>query len=278
MPTTDIQAKYHSLQENLRKLGSVAVAFSGGVDSTFLLTVAHEVLGNRALAVTAISNALPTWEREAATSFCKSHGIRQITYTVDELVRETFLKNPPNRCYLCKRILFTKILQFSRLEGIEHVAEGSNMDDLGDYRPGLLAIQELGVHSPLREAGLTKENIRNLSRELGLDTWDKPSYACLASRFVYGEPITADKLKMVEQAERLLLESGFHQVRVRVHGSLARLELLPAELPRLMDESLRTRIHASLQKLGFSYVALDLLGYRTGSMNETLEHKTVTSG
>ena len=144
------------------------------------------------------------------------------------------------------------------------------MDDLGDYRPGLVAVRELGVLSPLREAGLTKADIRLLSRELGLGTWDKPSYACLASRFVYGEPITAEKLKMVEQAERLLLESGFQQVWVRVHGTLARLELLPADLPRLLDESLRTRIHTALQSLGFSYVTLDLRGYRTGSMNETL--------
>ncbi|MBQ6472318.1 MAG: hypothetical protein IJJ33_10065 [Victivallales bacterium] len=145
------------------------------------------------------------------------------------------------------------------------------MDDLGDYRPGLVAVRELGVLSPLREAGLTKADIRLLSRELGLGTWDKPSYACLASRFVYGEPITAEKMKMVEQAERLLLESGFRQVRVRVHGTLARLEILPEDLPRLLlDESLRTRIHAALQSLGFSYVTLDLRGYRTGSMNETL--------
>ena len=267
---SDLQEKYRALRENLRALGSVAVAFSGGVDSTFLLTVAHNVLGNRALAVTAVSGALPTWERDSAADFCKTRGVRQVTFPVDDLVRETFLRNPPNRCYLCKRALFTKILELSRQEGIGHVAEGSNLDDLGDYRPGLAAIQELGILSPLREAGLTKADIRSLSRELGLDTWDKPSYACLASRFVYGEPITAEKLKMVEQAEQLLLESGFRQVRVRVHGTLARLELLPADLPRLLDETLRTRIHTALQSLGFSYVTLDLRGYRTGSMNETL--------
>ena len=268
---SDIQEKYRTWRENLRALGSVAVAFSGGVDSTFLLTVAHDALGNRALAVTAVSGALPTWERDSAVKFCKKHGVRQVTYAADDLVRETFLRNPPNRCYLCKRALFTKILELSRQEGIAHVAEGSNMDDLGDYRPGLVAIRELGVLSPLRDAGLTKADIRHLSRGLGLDTWDKPSYACLASRFAYGEPITDEKLRMVEQAERLLLESGFHQVRVRVHGTLARLELLPADLPRLLqDETLRNHIHTALQSLGFSYVSLDLRGYRTGSMNETL--------
>ena len=189
----------------------------------------------------------------------------------EELEIEGFSKNPPNRCYLCKHELFEKIIKLAKENGIEYVAEGSNMDDNGDYRPGLRALAELDVHSPLRVAQLSKAEIRFLSHELQLPTWDKPSFACLASRFVYGERITAEKLAAVDKAEQLLWELGFKQFRVRVHGNLARIEVLPDELQRALAEPVRSTLHNKLQEYGFDYVTLDLLGYRTGSMNEILK-------
>ena len=266
-----LEEKYKVLQEELRAMKSVAVAFSSGVDSTFLLAVAVDTLGkDHVMAVTASSCSFPERERKEAQEFCEKRGIRQVIVVSEELDIEGFRHNPKNRCYLCKHELFEKIWQIAKENGMNAVAEGSNMDDNGDYRPGLIAVKELGVSSPLRQAELYKEEIRELSKEMGLPTWDKQSFACLSSRFVYGETISEEKLGMVDQAEQLLLDMGFHQIRVRIHGNIARIEVLPEEIVRLVEEANRTRIAKQLKEYGFDYVTLDLLGYRTGSMNETL--------
>ncbi len=261
--------KLENLKEYLRSLGSVAVAYSSGVDSTFLLKVAHDVLGDKAIAITATSSFFPKRESDEASDFCKANGIKQIIVASEELDIPEIRHNPTNRCYLCKKDLFTKIISIAKENGIEYVAEGSNMDDNGDYRPGLKAVAELGIKSPLRECELYKEEIRTLSKQLNLPTWNKPSFACLASRFVYGEEITPKKLKMVETAEQTLLDLGFKQFRVRIHGeNLARIEVLPAELEKLF--SLRESIIKTLKDAGFTYITMDLQGYRTGAMNESL--------
>ena len=262
--------KLKSLEKYLKSLGSVAVAFSGGVDSTFLISVAHNVLGNKALAITAGSPVFPSWERDESASFCSENGIRYISFDADILSDPDFCANPPDRCYICKKKLFKKIIDIARDNGVEYVCEGSNLSDRGDYRPGMKAVAELGIKSPLLECGLSKDEIRQLSREMGLSTWSKPSFACLASRFVYGEKITQKKLAMVEQGENLLHRMGFTQYRVRLHGdNLARLEVMPDELPKLLAK--RIEIEESLKRLGFAYVTADLEGYRTGSMNEVLD-------
>lgn len=267
----ELHEKFERLRERLASYGRVAVAFSAGVDSTFLLKVAHDLLGERALAVTASSALFMRRDLVEGEEFCRAEGIRQIIVETDELAVEGFRENPPDRCYICKRDLFSRMIAAARREGVETVAEGSNLDDLGDYRPGLRAIAELGVASPLREAGLTKADIRALSRELGLRTWDKPSCACLASRFAYGEEITAERLERVEAAEEFLREMGFSQVRVRVHGNIARIEAEPVRLPELTEPETARRINERLRSLGFMYVAVDLGGYYQGSMNRALE-------
>ena len=263
-------AKFALLQQELRRLGSVLVAFSGGVDSTFLLQAAHLTLGDNTLAVTARSGVVPQRDIAEAEEFCRKQGIRHLYFDFDELQVPGFAENPPDRCYICKKTLFSNFLRIAQENGAV-LCEGSNMDDLGDYRPGLRALAELEVQSPLRTAELTKEEIRLLSHKLQLPTWDKPSFACLASRFVYGERITAEKLAAVDKAEQLLWELGFKQFRVRVHGNLARIEVLPYELQRALAEPVRSTLHNKLQEYGFDYVTLDLLGYRTGSMNEILK-------
>lgn len=266
----EVYEKLDKLKLYLRTLGSVAVSFSGGVDSTFLLKVAHDELGENAVAVTAISHSFPEREKNEAISFCSENKINQYFVISDELNIPGFRNNPKNRCYLCKKELFSKIIQFAKENGISYICEGSNMDDSGDYRPGFQAITELGIKSPLREVGLSKNEIRFLSKEMNLPTWNKPSFACLASRFAYGEEISEEKLLMVEKAEQFLMDLGFLQFRVRLHGgNLARIEVLPEQIELILKN--REKIAEELRKIGFAYVSLDLEGYRMGSMNRVLK-------
>ncbi len=265
-----LKEKYEALKTYLAGKAPLAVAFSAGVDSTFLLKAAHEALGDGVIAVTARTYNFPDREFTEAEAFCRKEGVRHLTVKVDEFEIEGYRQNPPNRCYLCKKTLFMRMTELAKEAGALYIAEGSNMDDLGDYRPGLQAIAELKVLSPLREAGLYKQEIRALSKELGLPTWEKPSFACLATRIAYGEEITREKMKMIDQAEQLLLDLGFQQMRVRVHGTMARIEVPSADIPRLMQEDIRTQVYQSFREYGFSYVSADLMGYRTGSMNEAL--------
>jgi len=263
------ETKLDRLREILVSLGSVLVAFSGGVDSSFLLKMALDTLGpERVLAVTAASETYFPEEVEAARALAQSLGARHLVITTTELEHEEFATNPPERCYFCKRHLMSELVALARGEGLAAVVDGSNWDDLGDYRPGARAARELGVRSPLQEAGLTKAEIRAFSRQLSLPTWDKPSLACLASRFPYWTRITREELRQVAQAEGFLRQLGFRQLRVRHHGSLARIEVLPEDFPRLLQvaEQVRDRF----QELGYVYVTMDLAGYRTGSMNEIL--------
>ena len=261
-----MSGKYRKLTEELKSSGSIAVAFSGGVDSTFLLKAAKDELGSSVIAVTVRSCLIPDDEFREAQDFCKRENIRHIICDVNPFAIKGFADNPINRCYICKKEIFGIIKNAAAENGATAVAEGSNLDDNDDYRPGMKAVRELGVLSPLQTAGFTKREIRDMSEKLGLPTWNKPSFACLASRFAYGEKITAEKLKQVETAEQILKNSGFRQFRVRVHGELARIELLPADFEKLIK--IREKLYKDIKALGFSYVTMDLQGYRTGSMNE----------
>lgn len=266
---SELNKKFEELKAYLSEQLSLAVAFSGGVDSTFLLKAAHLALGDNVIAVTARSCSFPERELNEAIAFCNTEGIRHFIVDSEELDIDGFASNPKNRCYLCKRELFEKIREVADKEGVAHIAEGSNLDDNGDYRPGLQAVAELGILSPLRICGLTKSDIRHLSKKLGLPTYNKQSFACLSSRFVYGETISREKLQMVDRAEQLLLDLGFHQVRVRIHNDLARIETQPEQFSLLLQY--RQLISKKLKEFGFVYVTMDLDGYQTGSMNRSLK-------
>ncbi len=269
-PTKELLVKYDGLLEYFKSLRSVAIAFSGGVDSTFLLYAAHEALGRNVIAITAESIVFPKRELDEADEYCRSLGVPHFKAKIDELSIEGFAKNPSDRCYICKKHIFEKLFEIAKANGMKHVAEGSNLDDNGDYRPGLIAIAELGAKSPLRELGFTKLEIRTMLNYFEIKTATKPSFACLATRFPYGEIITKEKLFMVDRAEQYLLDMGFKQFRVRIHDDVARIELNPDDFPTIMQEKNRRNVYETFKSYGFSYVALDLMGYRTGSMNEVL--------
>ena len=260
--------KIARLDEILRSLGSAAVAFSSGIDSTFLLKEASRVLDKNAVAVTAKLRSLPASDLEEARAFCAAEGIAHVVVEIDELSEiEGFAANPPDRCYICKRHVFARLIEAARERGLSCVVDGSNADDAGDYRPGMRALEELGVKSPLREAHFCKADIREAARAAGLSAWDKPSAACLSTRFAYGEMITAEALAMVEEAEAFLRGLGFRQVRVRVHGDVARIEVERALFGKALEGGNAHIIEETLRKIGFGYVALDLGGYESGSMN-----------
>ena len=266
----ELELKFQNLKDNLKKLSSVAIAYSGGVDSTFLLKVAADVLGDKVIAITAKSTTYPEREFKEAVKYIGDIGAKHIVIISEELEIEGFAKNPIDRCYFCKKELFSKVRKVADDNNINAVLDGSNADDVSDYRPGMKAASELKVISPLKEAKLTKDDIRVLSKRLGLPTWNKPAFACLSSRFPYGNEITVEKLSMVERAEQFLMDLGFRQIRVRHHEEIARVEVNAEERNKFFDIELMDRVGNELKKIGFKYVTLDLLGYRTGSMNEVL--------
>ena len=263
-----LHEKQSSLIAYLRGLGKTAIAFSGGVDSTFLLKTAYDALGDDVLAIIGKTVSVPNREYLEAVSFCRSLGVQHTVIGIDQMSIEGFADNPPERCYLCKKALFAAFLKEAASRGFSFVAEGSNMDDLGDYRPGLKALSELGIRSPLREADLTKADVRALSRELDLPTWNKPSFACLATRIPCGEEITEEKLHMVEEAEESLFDLGFTQVRVRHHGEIARIEVVKEEMTKLLEPDVAMIVTGRLREIGFRYITVDLDGYREGSTNQ----------
>lgn len=267
----EILKKRQVLLDRLRGLDSLLVAFSGGVDSTFLLAVAREALGEKVLAVTARSFFFPERETEEAMTFARLQGIEHLLLESEASRLPEVVANSPDRCYFCKKDLFARLREIAEQRGIRHIAHAANMDDFDDFRPGWKAAGEMGIIAPLVEARLTKEDIRFLSKEMGLSTWDKPSMACLASRVPYGETITETKLRMIGEAEKEIASHGFTQYRVRVHGPLARIELQASEMNRIMEPGIRERITAKLKELGFLYVSLDLEGYVTGSLNKALK-------
>ncbi|MBR4554489.1 MAG: ATP-dependent sacrificial sulfur transferase LarE [Ruminococcus sp.] len=265
-----IADKKKKLAERLRALGSAAVAFSAGVDSTFLALFARDILGGRLLAVTVKGPFIPGRELDAAVNFCKENNIRHVIAEADVFSVKEFRENAPDRCYHCKKLIFTEIKRIAAEYGISNILDGSNLDDVSDYRPGMKALDELGIISPLRDAGLTKDNIRELSRELGLPTADKPSFACLATRIPCGDGITLQKLQMAEQAEQKLFDLGFTQFRVRIHGDTARIEIMPEEFTKIISPETSAEINSRFKELGFGFVTLDLGGYRMGSTNKNI--------
>jgi len=270
--------KKYALVEALRNLDSLLIAFSGGVDSTFLLALAHDVLRSGVVAVTATAPFYPSREALEAIDFARQRGIEHLVIPSEAGNLPIFRDNPPDRCYHCKAFLFRKLKDIADQRGIRHIAHAANVDDIADYRPGSKAAEEAGALAPLMDAGMNKEEIRVLSREMGLPTWNKPAMACLASRIPYGEPITEEKLKMIEEAEIFLASKGFRQFRVRCHGSLARIEVEKEDLSRITAKALRETIASRLKEIGFLYVSVDLEGYVTGSLNRVLNSREHGAG
>lgn len=265
---SELSAKKGKLINYLKGCQNAVIAFSSGVDSTYLAYMAKEILGDKMLAVTVKASAIPERELTEGRMFCEKNEIKQVVIELDQLSIKEFAANVPERCYYCKKEIFDSIIKVAADNGIENIFDGSNVDDLSDYRPGLKALKELKIKSPLVEAGLTKKDIRLLSKEIGLHTWDKPSFACLASRIPYNEVITKKKLEMVEKAEQKLYEMGFKQFRVRHHGKIARIEVLPEDFERIIRKEISKEIYGYFEKLGFDYTALDISGYKTGNMNK----------
>jgi uncharacterized protein len=260
-------------------MGGVALAYSGGVDSTFLLKVAHDCLGDRALAMIGRSDTMPKREFQFAVDTARAIGARYVIVDTEELSEKNFRTNPPERCFFCKRELFGRLRDVAAKEGLDWIADGSNLDDTGDYRPGFEAGKKLGVRSPLIEARMTKNDVRELSKEAGLPTWDKPSKACLSSRLPFGSEITIQKLAAIEEAENFLEDSGFKDIRVRHHGEIARVEVNKGQISRLASSGVREQVVSKLKTLGFKYITLDLAGYSTGSFNpESAEERPKNSG
>jgi uncharacterized protein len=273
---TAVEDKYRRLLAVLRELESVVVAFSGGVDSTLLARAAKDALGDRAVLVTADSETYPAGELEEARRLAASIGLRHLVVRTEELANPEYARNGANRCFFCKEELFTHLAPIAEREGCRALVYGANVDDLGDHRPGMQSARQRGVRAPLIEAGLTKTEIRELSRTLGLATWDKPSFACLSSRFQYGDPITAEKLRRIDDAEAFLRTLGFRQFRVRHHDRLARIELAHEELGRLWEDDRHARVVARFRELGYVYVTVDLAGFQSGSANLLLKLRPPT--
>ncbi len=269
--TRELNGKYRMLQSILREMDSLAIGYSGGVDSTLLLKVAHDTIGDRVIAVIGQSETYPTREFEEARSLAQEIGARFEVVKTEETDVLKFKENPPNRCYFCKTELFGKVKEIAGRDNIQWIADGSNVDDRGDFRPGMAANREKNVRSPLLEAHMTKNDIRELSRYLNLRTWNKQSFACLSSRFPYGQSIDKQKLSKIDRAENVLRDSGFNYFRARHHDDrTVRIEVGPTEIKRFADDSFRENIVSALKEIGFTYITLDLFGFRSGSMNEVL--------
>lgn len=270
MNENHLTEKRDRLLSILKGYGSLLVAYSGGVDSSFLLAMARNALDTNVIAVTAASPLYPQWETREAVNFAKSLGVEHLVIQSKSMHQADFISNPKNRCYLCKKYLIEDLLKIAKARAIEYIAHGANIDDLSDYRPGFTAAQEMGIKAPLVDADLTKNDIRRLSKHMNLSTWNKPPMACLASRIPYGTSITDENLKMVDQAEQVLYGLGFMGCRVRVHGKVARIELDAEDIEKIIDSKTRSLVVEKLREIGFSHVAVDLEGYMQGSMNRDL--------